>query len=157
MNAFERQNLIGREAEMEVALAFFGAGWAVQWKNARERRDLVVWNGSGPELLEIKNESAFAGGANLCIELVQGYDNRPSGLAVSQSTVCIHYFGDYCWLYRTQAMRLFIRSRQFPVRPFGKSDNRNRGILLPTKELCDTAWAGECETAKLPEHHLFSD
>jgi hypothetical protein len=155
--SFAATKVVGDEAEIAVASVFFEAGWFVKRNLVYGRRDLAVQSPRGIQLVEVKNETAFTESGNLCIELLQGRPARPSGLAISESTICIHVLGEVCALYRTQPMRLWLKERNAIARPFGKSDNGNQGVIVRIGELVDHAWFDQKRISDLPLSHLFQD
>lgn len=156
--AFETQNAIGREAEERVADVLLKAGWWVQRRSMGHRHDLSVIAPSGVvEILEVKNEDAYADrSANACLEVVQN-GNQFSGLYKSESTVCIHTFGSEVLAYRTQPMRNWvgekIRRHEYEMQAFG--DHGNRGIVVPRVTLGLLPFAHLTTLAALPCSKVF--
>lgn len=152
---FEEQNAIGRESERKVADLLRDAGWLTQWKYRGARHDIFAWAPSGPELIEVKNEDAYADGDNACFEISQ--KGRCAGLLRSESTVGVHTFGEQCLVYRTQLLRVWLQAEvaagRLHVRDFG--DNENRGVLVPKVLLAARAWAEFIPLARLPQSKVL--
>jgi hypothetical protein len=110
--------------------------------------DLSVEGQRRIHLLEVKDESNYCGSPNLCLELGQGAETRPSGLLTSEATLTLHVFKEQVWVYRTNNMRLLVRdlidTGSLVVKPFRNGENFVRGVLLPTVwlESKDWVWFG---------------
>lgn len=143
---FPDAKIIGDEAEMAVAAAFLRAGWFVQKPDAYCRYDLVVFTSARTELVEVKNEIAFAASGNICIETSQR--SGPSGINASHSTVWIHWFGERCVMYRTQDMRMWVSSKA--PKWFPRSDNGNFGHILPVADLRNFYWFDDRAVPDIP-------
>ncbi len=156
MSAFGITKVAGTIAEDVIAGIFYEAGWMVQKRQHFARRDLAIMLPHAIELLEVKNESNYANSGKIAIEMLQGHDRRPSGISLSESTVCIHYLGEMCVLYRTQPMRIWLKQTNQSPRPFFKSDNCNEGVLVSIAALIDQTWADHRKTVTLPTSHLFA-
>lgn len=158
--AFERCNAVGRAAEERVAQILFKAGWQIEWRPARHRRDLVVRGPGGFDTIEVKCEDAFEASADICVELYQGKLNRrASGLRVTEATVCVHTLGDKCVVYRAAEMRNHIdaglaRFKYF-LKDFGKSDNANGGVLVPQMIVATNEWGDYLEVEQLHTSRVF--
>ena len=141
--AFEQWNETfrqGVQTEDVLRNHFSEAGWRVSGNHNTASYDFAVNTGKFIALVEVKDESRYKGSANIAIEVTQG-ENKPSGISISESTVVLHYFGEYVVAYRTQAMRLHLRQvRAFrPPKLFKGSDNNNKGVLIPIDSL-DVPW-----------------
>lgn len=156
---WEQRLTEGVQAERLISMALAKAGWWVMPANDTAAYDLATHNSTRLFLIELKDESRYATSKNFCIELLQGPNSKPSGLSISESSVCIHVFGKMCGLYKTQAMRLFLkasaRSRRYPVKAFSAADNFNKGILLPIVEVSKELWCDYTELEKLTESHVW--
>lgn len=161
--AFNKANDRGRIAEMRVAEVFMRRGERVQVKSLKGKypqHDLVVDANGGTFLLEVKNEDAYADSPNICIELWQGAVRRPSGISISESTICVHTMGDHVAAYRTQGMRLFVKrpeARGWRRDRFGKADNSNGGMIVPIAAFAAEAWFTYCPLDALPDSAIFSE
>jgi hypothetical protein len=158
--AFEARNREGRAAEVRIAEAFFLGGWFTRARSMGASRDLEVFLPGGVAILEVKNEDNYATSPHLCIEMKQGEgEGRFSGIWASESTHCVHTFGEKCVVYRTQIMRQFIEVRRLSgvlrVEPFARSDNFNRGVLVPKRELVMKTWVDEIDVVRLPQSRVF--
>lgn len=154
--AFKKQFEIGMTAEMRIRKIYEAAGYLVIGPLKGSKSDLIVTDGHlYGDLLEVKNEERYASSGNLCIETSQGDRNgnrKYSGIQQSQSTVCVHYFGDYCVIYRTVACRRHlarlvgcgrVRHKQF-------GDNKNEGIVISKHSLLIWNYCAEVATEDLP-------
>jgi hypothetical protein len=148
-------NEIGQSAERRVADALFAAGWFLQRRSARHKRDIAAISQRGIELIEVKNEDSYANRSrNICIELQQGQPRRPSGILTSESTVTVHTFGEDCLVYRTQPMRLYIWEMPGP-RYMDFGDNNNCGLILPRQDLVVQSWAEWLPLARIAFSKVF--
>lgn len=156
---FERQNAFGRLAEDRVGTALFNAGWRIQWKPRGNRRDLEAEGPMGTERVEIKNEDRQERSDNFCVELYQGYDKHPSGLAITEATVCVHTFGEMCMAYRVREMRQHVdaklKSRFYELKNFGKADNGNGGVLAHQVTVAMNPWAQWIKLSRLAESRVW--
>ena len=111
-----------------------------------------------PELIEVKCEDRYAASGNICIELYQGKaQRRASGISVSESTAFVHTLGDNAAVYRTQEMRLFLKSAAgLHVALFAGSDNGNEGIILPITSVRGESWFAVCLLDDLPHSLVFA-
>ena len=147
----------GHNGEDRVFLALSAHGAQVQRYDCRGAFDLTATIHFGhPERIEVKNEDNYATSGNVCLELWQGKEApRPSGIAVSESTVCVHTLGSVMAIYRTQSMRLFIKSNDgtWPLRGFG--DNGNRGLVIPRSDLLGRWWFDVVDDEHLATSPVF--
>jgi hypothetical protein len=100
------------------------------------RTDFAMRHGRW-ELVEVKNEDAYADSGNIVVEVYQGTSRKPSGLLISESTVTVHTLGERVALYRNQPMRLWLPHGH---RERGFGDNHNIGYVLPIEELAEEPW-----------------
>jgi len=105
--------------------------------------------------VEIKDESNQAHTGNVCIETSQGKENWPSGIIISEATVAIHYFGDYCFLYRNKHMLNWIYD-QVDIRTGVYGDNNNKCYLVPITSIKSLRWACYTRMDKLWRSSLFT-
>jgi hypothetical protein len=101
-------------------------------------------------LVEVKNEMNYATSPNVMIELWSR--DRPSGLATTAATVCIHYFtDDRIILYRTPKMKWFAFSwyyrDQLPDE-IGDSTGCHSCSLKEVKKLPDGILVMPCNDGK---------
>ena len=160
--AFEIQNAKGQDAERRVAHILVDAGWGVKWLSRGNKHDLSVEPPSGTERVEVKNEDAFAHSGNLCIELFQGPARKPSGLAVSEASVCIHTLGETCAIFRKQPMLNHVMEAQrrnpplYQVIQFGRADNANQGLKVPRIVLSLRDWYEEVPLEQLAASRVWA-
>jgi hypothetical protein len=156
---FAQQKKVGDLAEKAAFDVFGGAGLRVQWRYSGHRKDLEVGFPHGTEFIEVKNEDRFENSPSACVEMFQGRERRPSGIQVTEATVCVHKFGDMALAYRKVEMRLLIQSRidsgTWKVVPFGKSDNCNCGVLVPQMVVALKPWAEWLAFDQLPNSRVF--
>jgi len=106
--------------------------------------------------IEVKDESNYIATNNLCVELFQGVAHKPSGISVSESNICIHYFSDdRIVMFKTQPMRLHIKDKngEYNLRPFG--DNHNQGILVPISDVTNKPWCDSVRLNEITKSKLF--
>lgn len=147
---FRQRNRGGHSAEAKIAWGLLRAGWLVQWVNVGARYDILAWGANQLERIEVKNEDAYAGSGNLCIETHQGNPPRPSGILTSESTIMVHTLGDMAGIYRTQAMRNFLAEKNYKSRPFVGADNQNAGMLVKIVEVEHERWYDSCPIQDVP-------
>jgi len=146
----------GHSAEARVAALLFGAAWRVKPANRDGAQDLEVTDLGGTTWrLEIKDESNYVGSGRLCIETQQGWPARPSGISISESTVCIHVLGEHAVLYRTQPMRLWIKASEYQPRLFARSTNNNCGVLVPIASVEGERWCEQLALARLSASRVW--
>lgn len=160
LSHFETQKSFGEAGEKRVMEAFVNAGQRVQWRRWGSRKDLEVGFPHGTEFIEVKNENRYEQSLNACVEMYQGLrERKPSGILVSNATVCVHTFGDMCLAFRRVEMQLHIQSRidagHYRVAPFGKSDNGNCGVLVPQMVIAVKPWAEWVAVDELPKSRVF--
>lgn len=135
---------------------FQNHGWIGGLINARAFGDLWVIKNHIPFLIEVKNEDRYSESPNVCIEIYQGQNRKPSGLSICESTVVIHTFGAEAYLYRTQWMRLYVRNLKSSIGRFAASDNHNLGILIEKQMLRDLWFCDRQIINEIPESKIFS-
>ncbi len=158
MNNFQKQNKKGASAELKLQWSYLKAGCLVEPDNCDGRRDFNIRINGRMEMIEVKNEDNYKDSGNLCIELYQGKDKkRPSGLAISESTIFVHTLGDQVALYRTQYMRLWLRDnkRNYPLINFNQADNGNGGYIIPITDLNNLAWFDICKFKQVPYSKIY--
>jgi hypothetical protein len=144
----------GRPAEARIAGAFFAAGVPVHWIDKGSKGDIEVFVDGWWQTIEVKNEDNYASSPNICIEIFQGKrDRSPSGISVSESHVYVHTMGDVVICFRTQQMRLFVKSGPYELKSFG--DNGNEGFLVPINDIADEPWCEKTATDDLPESRVL--
>ena len=154
---FENSLEIGRKKEKEILNIFRNEGWLGDLLDTGAYGDLWVMKNKIPYIIQVKNEDKYSDSLNICIEIYQGEPKRPSGISICEGQICIHTFGNNIVIYRTQYMRLFISANQdqYRVIDYFKSDNNNKGILLPRKDLINFWWFDICPIKKIPESKIF--
>lgn len=156
---FETRNADGRTAECRVRESFVDDAWMLLHDFSGSSRDLAVMKNSLVHLIEVKNEDRFADSPNLCIELYQGKVHRKfSGIMLSETTLCVHTFGDKCIAYRTQYMRLHLdvqhQAGRYAAQEFRLADNGNGGMLVPKQDILGKSWAELIEISRLPRSRV---
>jgi len=154
---FENDLKIGHEKEEEILRIFWYEGWVGGILDTRAYGDLWIMKNKIPYVIQVKNEDKYSGSPNICIEIYQGIPQKPSGISICESQVCIHTFENNSVIYRIQYMRLFISANQekYKIISYFKSDNNNKGILLPIKDLINFWWFDVCPIKKIPETKIF--
>jgi hypothetical protein len=154
---FEEALPVGHVGEDRIRAILAEAGAQVQKFDCLAAFDFTATVHFGhPERIEVKNEDHYAGSGNICIELLQGKAQpRPSGISLSESTVCVHTLGPRIALYRTQPMRLFLKEayKNKPLAKFG--DNGNQGVVLPIKGVHIQPWFDITDDAGLASSPVF--
>lgn len=140
----------GESVEAVLRAHLATVGWAVFGGPETSAYDFATHNGRQWFLVEVKDETAQATTGNLCIEVRQGQDKRPSGISTSESNVTIHHLGANTVLYRTQHMRLHLRRERYRPQPFRGADNGNTGVLVPIGTLAQEPW---CEVVRSERLH----
>lgn len=130
----------GESVEAALRAHFAFAGWHVFGGPHTAAYDFAAHNGRQWFLVEVKDEGKQATTGNLCIEVWQGPDRDPSGISTSESNVTIHHLGATIVLYRTQRMRLYLRSQKLRVHTFRGADHDNRGVLVPISAVARESW-----------------
>jgi hypothetical protein len=138
-------------AEQILATHFLEVGCAVEWTNEKGTgRDMLVRIRGVVFGVEVKDEENFRDSGNIAIERAQNLNGDPSGLGITTADIWIHVFGSGgpYMAYRVIPMKRFLsRNKQaYPIRPFGKSDNANKGNLVPVAVLQTQPWADYCES-----------
>jgi hypothetical protein len=156
---WDERLLEGKTAERLVTMMLVNAGWWVLGANDTSAYDFATYNSSRLFLVELKDETKYAGSGRLCIELLQGKPDRPSGISLSESSICIHVLGEKCALYKTQRMRLFLKAasagRVYEVIPFKGADNFNKGVLIPIADVQGQPWFDLLPLEKLTESKVW--
>ena len=154
---FANDLIIGHKKEKEILSIFRYEGWIGDTLDSGAYGDLWVMKNKIPYVIQVKNEDKYSDSPNLCIEIYQGISQKPSGISICESQICIHTFGDVVIIYRIQYMRLFISASQEKCKiiSYFKSDNNNKGILLPRKDLVNFWWFDICPIKKIPESKVF--
>ncbi len=154
---FENDLIIGHEKEEEILSIFRHEGWIGDMLDTRAYGDLWVMKNKIPYVIQVKNEDTYSDSPNICIEIYQGTPQKPSGISICESQVCIHTFGNNLVIYRIQYMRLFISKNQknYKIIDYFKSDNNNKGLLIPKKDLIGKWWFDNCLIKDIPESKVF--
>ena len=154
---FERDFKIGYKKEKEILYIFTNEMWIGNILDTGAYGDLWVIKNKIPYVIQIKNEDNFSDSLNICIEIFQGISKKPSGISICESQICIHTMGEYSILYRTQYMRLFISKNRekYKIKNYSKSDNKNKGLLIPIKDLIEYWWFDKCLTENIPGSKIF--
>lgn len=149
----------GVKAEALVAMTLTKAGWWVLTGNKTSAYDFAAFNHARLFLVELKDESRYEGSKNLCIETRQGAPGKASGISTSESSICVHVFGESCALYKTQRMRLFLKVSSaaglYRQKPFKGADNSNVGILLPIEDVVREPWFDFTALTKLADSRVW--
>jgi len=156
-DTFQHDLNIGREKEKEILNIFRNEGWIGDLLNTRAYGDLWVIKNRIPYVLEIKNEDNYWNSPNIIIEIYQGINEKPSGISICESQICIHTMKDNSVIYRTQYMRLFISAniKKYKMINYLMSDNHNKGLRMPTVDLVGLWWFDKCLTDNIPESKIF--
>lgn len=156
-SAFGHDFIIGHEKEKEILNIFRNEGWIGSLIDCKAYGDLWVMKDKIPYVIQVKNEDEYSGGPNICIEIYQGVPKTPSGISICESQVCIHTLENNSVLYRTQYMRLFISANRekYKIIDYFKSDNDNKGLLMPQKDLIGKWWFDICPTENIPQSKIF--
>lgn len=156
---FESRAAEGRDAESRVLDVFVKAGWRVQWRMYRSRKDLEVGMPNGTEFIEVKNEDKYAHSGNICVEIYQGNPSRFAGMLDSEATVCVHTLRDECIAYRRNQMvkEILLRydSGEWVPQLFRGADNHNGGFILSKAQLLAFSWVDRLPLVQLPQSRLF--
>lgn len=134
-----------------------GGAW-IKKDNAGPLQDFHVLIRDHPFRIEVKDETNKSETGSLFIELQQGQGASmcPSGIAISEATVWVHLLGNVWAVYRTQPMRLYIRSENLELKP-ECGDNYNRGYLPWRENLVSlrTNWYDEVEPSAIVDSKVF--
>lgn len=146
-----------KKAEHAIADVFLRSGFQVQWNGRGSSHDMIVGR-SRPSLIEVKDESNFEDGPNMCFECVQGKGEQEwSGIFKSDSFVMIHIFGPKVILYRTRPCMLWLitefTSGRIQKKSFG--DNGNGGMIVPKIQIATKPWGDEQLIEDIPKSRLF--
>ncbi len=139
--AFQRQLEYGQAGEYKIRDALLNAKSFVSGFHKTNRNDFELIKDGHTFRVEIKTDRAAARTGNLCIELLQGREQKPSGLAVSEAAVVVHYIPgkEHVAMYRRvqmmETLRMFVRSQKFRLKLVG--DNYNQGVCFPITEFCE--------------------
>lgn len=151
---------VGHDGETRIATALLAAGSQVQHMGDGSAFDLTATVYFGhPERIEVKNEDAKQDTGNICIEMMQGVPPEPkrySGLSISESTVFIHTLGPRLVAYRTQPMRLFLRSVFAGEKMQDFGDHGNQGYVKPIACFQGNWWFDVTDDKHLARSHIFS-
>ena len=156
-DSFEHDLKTGHEKEKEILNIFRNEGWVGSLLNTGAYGDLWVIKDKIPYVIQVKNEDKYSDSPNICIEIYQGSPQKPSGISICESQICIHTFGNNIVIYRIQYMRLFISANQnkYKIINYFKSDNNNKGILLPKKDLINFYWFDYCNFENITKSKIF--
>jgi len=155
--AFGYDFIIGHEKEEEILNIFRNEGWIGSLIDYKAYGDLWVMKDKIPYVIQVKNENKYSASPNICIEIYQGIPKRPSGISICEGQVCIHTLGNNSVVYRTQYMRLFISENRekYKIIDYFESDNDNKGVLMPKKDLIGIWWFDICPTKNIPQSKIF--
>jgi len=153
--SFENDLIIGQKKEEEILNIFRNEGWLGDLLDTRAYGDLWVIKNKIPYVIQIKNEDKYSNSPNICIEIYQGSPQKPSGISICESQICIHSFINNVAIYRVQYMRLHISAHEYPIINYFKSDNKNKGILILKKDLIKYWWFDSCNIENITESEIF--
>lgn len=158
LDDFQQQFKFGQEKEREILNIFRRAGWIGDLFNFKSFGDLWVIKERIPYVIEIKDEDRYSESKNICIELYQGINRKPSGISLCESQICIHTFKIEAAIYRTQFMRLHISRNKNKFNPakFQKADNYNGGLIISKEHFRKFNWFEFCKLNELPESKVFT-
>ncbi len=137
---FDDSLLFGESAQDRVAEILRVAGGKADKKDGRAKYDFELIFHDHVFRVEVKCEDRKAHTGNICVEVMQGRDQRPSGVAWSEATVCVHTLAREAAVYRRREMyhhvrEMYRKSGRSSLKSFG--DNRNLGYILPIAKLCE--------------------
>ena len=149
----------GEKKENVIASTFLNKRWMVKLAPKGSRYDLIIDKDDFHELVEIKNEDKQKF-RNICIEVHQRLNHKPSGISISDSTIFIHTFGNQIILYDTQEMKWFLKNNQMDLsiyfqEKFNKADNENGGYILPINLFLNKDWFNKTILDFLGEDKFF--
>jgi hypothetical protein len=155
---FPRDLNFGQKAEICVYETLRQAKlWAVI-RNKDAGQDIDAFIRDRTHRLEVKNEEKWPL-INVCVEVSQGKDKRPSGIVTSRSTVYVHTFTEYVVVYVTAEMRVFLQQnwweKNLTVQEFHNSDNHARGHVVPIDLIRQEPWCEVCTLDELPNSDVF--
>lgn len=133
LRPFKEQLEFGQAGEYRVREALCAAGAFVSKFHNTNSNDFQLHYNNQTHRVEVKCEDRMRHTGNICIEVMQGRPSKPSGLAVSEASVCVHTFGDDVALFRRAKMIAHIReslvgTSKYDLRVVG--DNYNKAILM---------------------------
>lgn len=160
---FKEQLAFGAKGEARVLKSLLDSGKfeLVSDGNDNSFHDFEVVTIRHVFRVEVKDESRYANSQNLCLEMYQGPKGFPSGILKSGATITVHLMGDACRLYRTNEMQVlltnvFEKHNQYPVKLMEKSDNMNKGMVIPISRFRNQyTWFDEKHLSELPESKLW--
>ncbi len=91
---FENDLIIGHEKEKEILSIFRHEEWIGDMLDTRAYGDLWVMKNKIPYVIQVKNEDKYSNSPKICIEIYQGTPQKPSGISICESQICIHTFGN---------------------------------------------------------------
>lgn len=161
--AFQKQLEYGQAGEYRVRESLCAAGAFVSKFHNTNRNDFQLVFNNQTHRVEIKTDRAAATYKNLFIEMMQGREQKDSGIAVSEASVCIHYIPEWddVAMYRRvqmlQTIKMFVRSQKFKLKNGG--DNFNMGVCFPLSEFCELgkvrSWIDYRPLTTIGESHLW--
>jgi len=154
---FEYGLEIGHKKEKEILNIFRNEGWIGNTLDTGAYGDLWIMKNKIPYVIQIKNEDEYSNSPNICIEIYQGILKKPSGISICESQICIHTMENNSIIYRTQYMRLFISTHKenYRIMDFYGSDNKNKGLLMPIRDLTGFWWFDKCQKENITESKVF--
>jgi hypothetical protein len=159
---FDERLIEGIDKENDIAWLFYKFGCAIEPDNIDGSRDFNVRIKGRWERIEVKNEDRYSYTGNICIEIYQGLnEKKPSGIMISESTICIHTLKDNSIIYRTNEMRLWLIIHKKEIieyrKDFKEADNGNGGYILPIKIIQNKRWFEYLLTMDIPTSKLFGE
>lgn len=148
----------GNEAQERVANLLRSKGGFANKVDDRARYDFELHFNNHVFRVEVKNEDNYATTGNICLETRQGWPLRPSGVAFSEATICVHTLQENAALFRRREMHQWLRD----VFRTGKrqedrfGDNNNRGYVVPLREFFGVRWFDYCPITCLPDSELWT-
>jgi hypothetical protein len=155
---FEQALLFGQQAEGRLRdLLQFAGAFVSKFGNSNKNDFQVVFNNQ-THRVEIKNEDRYAGGRNICVEVLQGRPPKQSGVAISEASIFIHTLGDRVVIYRRARMHEWVRkqyaSKWIQLKTVG--DNFNQCFILPIDDLIEHVdWFDVRPMTTVADSHLW--